>query len=111
MRKVGFDLERLQASLTASGFWDEMDTTWACLDCELMPWSAKAQELLRSQYAAVGAAGHASLPAVVSALEQTAGRLNGDNAEMIDGLLCKFQDIRSNESQVASRVVAKEVPE
>lgn len=89
-------LERLQASLTASGFWDEMDTTWACLDCELMPWSAKAQELLRSQYAAVGAAGNASLPAVVSALEQTAGRLNGDNAEMIDGLLYKFRDIRSN---------------
>ena len=28
-------------------FWDELDTDWVCLDCELMPWSAKAQELLR----------------------------------------------------------------
>ena len=27
--------------------WDELDTDWVCLDCELMPWSAKAQELLR----------------------------------------------------------------
>ena len=32
-------------------------TDWLVLDCELMPWSQKAQELLRSQYAAVGAAG------------------------------------------------------
>jgi protein phosphatase len=26
-------------------------------DCELMPWSSKAQELLRQQYAPVGNAG------------------------------------------------------
>ena len=89
-------LDRLRASLTVSGFWDENNTTWACFDCELMPWSAKAQELLRSQYAAVGAAGNASLPVVVSALEQTAGRLNGDAAEMIGGLLTKYRDIRSS---------------
>ena len=37
---------------TAAGFWDELETDWVCLDCELMPWSAKAQELLRQQYAA-----------------------------------------------------------
>ena len=40
-----------------------------------MPWSAKAQELLRSQYAAVGAAGRASLPKAVAALQQAADRL------------------------------------
>ena len=34
-----------------AGFWEEFDTDWVCLDCELMPWSAKAQELLRTQYA------------------------------------------------------------
>ena len=50
-------LDRIRAALTASGFWDDFRTTWGCLDCELLPWSAKAQELLRSQYAAVGAAG------------------------------------------------------
>ena len=38
-----------------------------------MPWSAKAQELLQTQYAAVGAAGSASLPRAVAALEQAAG--------------------------------------
>ena len=89
-------LERLRTSLTASNFWDEMNTTWACLDCELMPWSAKAQELLRSQYAAVGAAGNASLPQVVSALEQSAGRLSGEAAESVEGLLTKYRDIQSS---------------
>ena len=33
---------------TRAGLWDEFETDWICLDCELMPWSAKAQELLRS---------------------------------------------------------------
>lgn len=34
-----------------------------------MPWSAKAQELVRQQYAAVGAAARTSLPEAVAALE------------------------------------------
>jgi len=72
-------LDRLRNAMTASGFWDEFQTPWACLDCELMPWSAKAQELLRSQYAAVGAAGSASLPEAISLLEQVTGRMSGDN--------------------------------
>lgn len=89
-------LDRLRSSFTASGFWDEMDTTWACLDCELMPWSAKAQELLRSQYAAVGAAGNASLSRVVSALEQSVTRMSGESAVSVEGLLNKYQDIQSS---------------
>ena len=38
-------------------------TDWLLLDCELLPWSAKAIELIRRQYAAVGAAAHAGLAA------------------------------------------------
>jgi protein phosphatase len=41
-----------------------------------MPWSAKAQELLRQQYAAVGAAAHASLTEAVAALEQAANAMS-----------------------------------
>ena len=70
-------LARVRAAMDASGFWAQFNTSWACLDCELMPWSAKAQELLRSQYAAVGAAGRASLPKAVAALRagcRAAGR-------------------------------------
>lgn len=72
-------LDRLRAAMTSSGFWETFNTSWACLDCELMPWSAKAQELLRSQYAAVGAAGSASLPEAVGVLERAAGRMQGES--------------------------------
>jgi protein phosphatase len=63
-------LNRIRAAADKAGLWDEFETDWICLDCELMPWSAKAQELLRQQYAAVGAASHASLGDAVAALEQ-----------------------------------------
>ena len=49
--------------------FDELDTSWLLLDAELLPWSAKAEDLLRNQYAAVGAAARTSLPAATAALE------------------------------------------
>ena len=67
-------LERVRAGLTASGFWEAHRTDWACLDGELMPWSLKAQELLRDQYAAVGAASRAALTDVVAVLGQATAR-------------------------------------
>ena len=65
----------IQAAISGAGLWDEFKTDWFCLDCELMPWSAKSQELLRQQYAAVGAASRVSLAEAVAALEQTAERV------------------------------------
>ncbi|MFI9332723.1 polynucleotide kinase-phosphatase [Kitasatospora sp. NPDC052868] len=67
-------LDRLRAAAERSGLFEELGTGWLLLDAELMPWSLKAAELLRRQYAAVGAAAGAALPAVLSALEQAAGR-------------------------------------
>ncbi|MDQ2686407.1 MAG: polynucleotide kinase-phosphatase, partial [Armatimonadota bacterium] len=55
-------LAAVRTALDGSGLWDELSTDWICLDCELMPWSAKAQELLRQQYAAMGAAATSALP-------------------------------------------------
>jgi protein phosphatase len=63
-------LEKVRAAISAAGFWDQFQTDWMCLDAELMPWSAKAQELLRQQYAAVGAAAQAFLAAAVESLER-----------------------------------------
>ncbi len=54
--------------------FDTLDTDWIALDGELLPWSAKALELLRDQYAAVGAAAEAALPEAISAVEQAAAR-------------------------------------
>ncbi|MDN3355068.1 polynucleotide kinase-phosphatase [Actinomadura sp. DC4] len=59
----------------AAGFlFEELDTGWLVLDCELMPWSAKALELLRRQYAATGAAAGAALPAAADVLATAAAR-------------------------------------
>ena len=84
-------LERVQAALTAADLWTKLETAWVCLDCELMPWSAKAQELLRTQYAAVGAAGLASLPRAVTALEETSVRLVGKEKEKLAGIETRFR--------------------
>ena len=67
-------LERVRSAFTDAGLWEELGTDWAVLDCELMPWSVKAQELLREQYAAVGAAARTSLSGAKALLEQTAAR-------------------------------------
>jgi protein phosphatase len=63
-------LERVRFAVERAGVWDKLKTDWVCLDCELMPWSAKARELLRLQYAPTGAAASAALMASVSALSR-----------------------------------------
>jgi protein phosphatase len=67
-------LTKLNAALSNSGFWQKLDTEWVCLDCELMPWSAKAQGLLRGQYAAVGAAATHGLDYATQLLQQASDR-------------------------------------
>jgi protein phosphatase len=63
-------LDRIREAAAAVGLWDELKTDWILLDCELMPWSAKAKELIHQQYAAVGAAARASLEATLAELER-----------------------------------------
>ncbi|WP_460581801.1 polynucleotide kinase-phosphatase [Hymenobacter arcticus] len=74
-------LARLRDALSTAGFWEKFDTDWVCLDAELLPWSAKAQELVKSQYAAVAAAASAALPQAETALTAAAARgLDGATA-------------------------------
>ena len=74
-------LARLRDALTTAGFWEQFATDWVCLDAELLPWSAKAQELVKNQYAAVAAAAGAALPQVEAVLVEAAARdLNGAEA-------------------------------
>ena len=63
-------LERVRHAVETAGVWESLKTDWVCLDCELMPWSAKAQELLRQQYAPTGAAARAAWPAAITALRE-----------------------------------------
>jgi len=53
-------LQRLHEALTHADFWGRYSSDWFCFDGELMPWSAKAQQLLVSQYAPVAASGASS---------------------------------------------------
>jgi protein phosphatase len=74
-------LTRLRDALSTAGFWEKFDTDWVCLDAELLPWSAKAQELVKNQYAAVAAAALAALPQVEAVLAEAAARqLDGAEA-------------------------------
>ncbi|WP_406179512.1 polynucleotide kinase-phosphatase [Streptomyces canus] len=67
-------LDRLRSAIGEAGLWSELDTDWLVLDAELMPWSLKASGLLRSQYAAVGAASGAVFPGALAALRGAADR-------------------------------------
>lgn len=67
-------LDRLRSALAIADVWDRFATDWVCLDVEIMPWSAKAQALLRQQYAPTGAAARAGLAAAVDALGAVAAR-------------------------------------
>ncbi|MEU7059793.1 polynucleotide kinase-phosphatase [Streptomyces sp. NPDC046197] len=75
-------LARLRTAITEAGLWSELaapgdasgEADWLLLDAELMPWSLKASGLLRTQYAAVGAASGSVFPDAVAALEGAAAR-------------------------------------
>ncbi|MFI1769276.1 polynucleotide kinase-phosphatase [Streptomyces sp. NPDC020800] len=75
-------LGRLRSAIADAGLWEELAASgstsgagdWLLLDAELMPWSLKASGLLRSQYAAVGAASGAVFPGALAALEAAAAR-------------------------------------
>jgi protein phosphatase len=90
-----FDDERLERALLArvgealdrSGLWERLATGWVCLDAELMPWSVKAQELIRDQYAAVGAAARIALPKAVARLAETGAR-----GLDVAGLLARYRE-------------------
>ena len=80
-------LAGVNKALTESDFWSRLNTDWVCLDCELMPWSAKAQGLIRSQYAAVGAAARPALSNAINVLTQAS-----QNGIEVNSLLSKFQE-------------------
>ncbi len=87
-------LDRVQQALSATNFWKTFSTNWVCLDCELMPWSAKAQGLLKQQYAPVGIAAQQSLSAAVAALEKAGSRstpASGQAPDQVLELLARYQ--------------------
>jgi len=76
-------LEKVHGAVSTAGFWEHFQTDWICFDAELMPWSAKAQELLRQQYAAVGAAAQGSLAETIASLNLLASK-NSDALHLLE---------------------------
>ncbi|HEY9290604.1 MAG TPA: polynucleotide kinase-phosphatase [Microlunatus sp.] len=75
-------LSKIRKALSAAGIWAELDTDWLLLDAELLPWSVKADELIRDQYAATGVATELALSAAHDQLTRAARR-GLDVAELI----------------------------
>lgn len=67
---------RVGAAMQTADLWDELDTDWILLDAELMPWSAKAQDLLKRQYLPTVAAAKSSASALLDAISR-AGNIEG----------------------------------
>jgi polynucleotide kinase-phosphatase len=67
-------LDKVRAAITQTDLWGALATDWLVIDAELLPWSAKAEELLRRQYASVGAAATATLSTEVATLEAALNR-------------------------------------
>lgn len=67
-------LEKVRAAVGQAGLWEELGTDWLLLDAEVLPWSAKAEGLLKERYASVGAAARAALPVAAEVLERAAAR-------------------------------------
>jgi protein phosphatase len=86
-RLEGELLDHLRDALTRNGAWEAFSTDWFVLDCELMPWSVKAEELVRHQYASVGSVAMASLATALGALRAAAPRVEG-----VEALAAKFEE-------------------
>jgi polynucleotide kinase-phosphatase len=65
-------VDRLRVA--AAPLFESLETDWLALDCELLPWSAKAMGLIHAQYASVGAAARHALPEALSVLDRAAAR-------------------------------------
>ncbi|WP_375431593.1 polynucleotide kinase-phosphatase [uncultured Friedmanniella sp.] len=87
-------LELLRQVVDGTGLWAELDSDWLLLDAELLPWSVKAEDLLRHQYAAVGAAARAALPAAVGVLEAAAAR-GIDVTDLLDRTVSRASNARA----------------
>lgn len=88
-------LASLREVVAKAGLFDDLDTSWLLLDAELLPWSAKAGDLLRNQYAAVGAAARTSLPPAIAALEAVAARGLAEG-DAVAGLLGRLRARAAN---------------
>ncbi len=67
-------LQRIGNAAETAGLFEQLQTDWLLLDAEIMPWSLKADPLVRQQYAGTGRAGTLGLESVNRVLAKAASR-------------------------------------
>ena len=87
-------LSKIRTSLSAAGIWQELRADWLMLDAELLPWSLKADDLIRDQYATTGVAARLALGATRDQLLRAA-----DRGLAVDGLLSRTEHRRQTTEQ------------
>ena len=93
-------LAHVREEISRANWWEKFDSHWFCLDAELMPWSAKAQELIARQFAPVADAGIGALEAVKIALKAAQNRnLDEESRAQIEVL--------ARQSETQSEAVAR----
>ena len=68
----GAVLDEVRAGMSRAGLWKELDTSWVCLDTEIMPWSAKGAGLIKNHYEPVAAAAAMALGEATATLRTAA---------------------------------------
>jgi polynucleotide kinase-phosphatase len=66
-------LQEAHDAVQKAGLWDELGSDWLVLDGELMPWSLKAESLIKDTYASMAASAISATNASVAVLERAAG--------------------------------------
>ncbi|MCB9396208.1 MAG: polynucleotide kinase-phosphatase [Acidobacteria bacterium] len=87
-------LERLHLCLNKAGWWD-LNPNWYLLDCEILPWSAKAQSLLEQQYAPVGLAAKTQLEQLKSWLEQSITNGLADVSQLVSRTTARLAQVEA----------------
>ena len=68
-------LQQALEAVERAGLWDELGSDWLVLDGELMPWSLKAEALIKDTYASMAASAIAATDASVAVLERATGKV------------------------------------
>jgi protein phosphatase len=89
-------IDRIRAAAEKAGLFAELGTSWLLFDAELLPWNLKAGPLVRDQYATVGAAAAASLPAALAVLEQASARTLPGDGVRLDALVDRTRSRSAN---------------
>ena len=84
-------LDRFQIAFEKSGLWETLETDWACLDCEIMPWNAKGAGLIKRHFTPVATAARMGLGKAIEALRM-ANERDRDNSH--DTLLLAMEQRR-----------------